>query len=210
MSDPREVRPPQQRRSREAWERILAVGADLFVEGGLDALSIGEVCRRAKVSAPSLYARVDGRDGLIAAVYEHLMVRVRASDRELLEALPAGSGTPAQRIAAVVEAVAEQFSRNADVLRPIIAASLQDEWVHARGVQESRRLVDGLADALDLGEEAGRDIATMLFAELVMSTMYGIDFASPHSPDDADLRARLVRMAMARAGIVDTGRRASR
>ncbi|GAA3755627.1 hypothetical protein GCM10022240_05710 [Microbacterium kribbense] len=35
------------------------------------------------------------------------------------------------------------------------------------------------ADTLALGGEAGLDIATMLFAELVIATMYGVDFASP-------------------------------
>lgn len=205
MGEIREVRVPRQERTRRAWERVLAVGEELFIEGGLDALTVSEVCRRAEISAPSLYARVDGRDGLIAAVYEHAMLRVRASDRDLFAALPADAPRDA-RIDAVVGAVWDQFSRNADVLRPIIAASLQDEWVRARGGEEARRVIDALSGALALGESAGRDIATMLFSELVMSTMYGLEFASPHAPDGADLRARLVRMATARADVLDAGR----
>ncbi|GAA5026813.1 TetR/AcrR family transcriptional regulator [Microbacterium fluvii] len=205
MTELREVREPQQQRTRAAWQRALEVGAELFVEGGLDALTVTEVCRRAGMSAPSLYARVDGRDGLIAAVYEHVMVRILDTDRELMGALPPPDAPRDERIAAVVAAASEQFSRNADVLRPIIAASLQDAWVHRRGVEEARRVIDALSQGLALGDEAGRDIATMLFAELVMSTMYGVDFASPYSPDDAELRARLVRMATARADAVDAG-----
>jgi len=197
------VREPRQQRTRAAWERALAAGEELFIEGGLEALTVAEVCRRAGMSAPSLYARIDGRDGLIAAVYEHVMLRVRASDRELIGMLPSPDAPRAERIAAVVAAISEQFSRNADVLRPIIAASLQDDWVHRRGVEEARRVIDALSAALAVGRDAGRDIATMLFAELVMSTMYGVDFASPYSADDADLRARLVRMATARADAVD-------
>ncbi len=206
MADVREIRVPRQERTRRAWERVLTIGVELFIEGGLDALTVSEVCRRAEMSAPSLYARVDGRDGLIAAVYEHAMVRVRASDDELFGALPGPDAPRDERIAGVVGAVAEQFARNAAVLRPMIAASLQDAWVHARGVEESRRVIAALAAGLALEEDAGRDIATMLFAELVMRTMYGVDFASPYSPDDAHLRARLIRMATARADAVDAGR----
>ncbi|GAA3755613.1 hypothetical protein GCM10022240_05700 [Microbacterium kribbense] len=74
------VREPKQQRTREAWNRVLDVGLALFIEGGLDGLTISEVCRRAEISAPSLYARVDGLAGLVAAVYEHAMVDLRRSD----------------------------------------------------------------------------------------------------------------------------------
>ena len=61
------VREPQQARSRASWDRVVAVGRDLLAEGGYDALTISEVCRRANVTAPSIYARVDGRAGLFRA-----------------------------------------------------------------------------------------------------------------------------------------------
>lgn len=205
MTDNPAVRAPKQQRSRDAWDRVLAVGVQLFTEGGLEALTVTEVCRRAGVSAPSLYARVDGRAGLIAAVYEHAMLTIRASDAEVVGRLPGPDAPQAARIAAVVAAAAEQFSRNARLLRPIIAASLQDEWVHRRGIEEAQRLIGELSAALGIGEEAGRDIATMLFAELVMSTMYGADFASPFAPDATGHRDRLVRMATARAEAIDAG-----
>jgi AcrR family transcriptional regulator len=206
MTELRAVREPKQRRSREAWHRVLAVGGELFVEGGVEALTISEVCRRAGVSAPSLYARVDGRAGLVAAVYEQVVQQVEESERELLSSLPGPDAPRAQRIEAVVAAASKQFGRNRDVLRAVIAASLQDEWVHRRGVEEAQRLIGGLSAALALGDEAGRDIATMLFSELVMSTMYGADFASPFAPDDEGLRNRLIRMATARAEAVGAGR----
>jgi len=202
----REVRAPRQQRTRDAWERVLEAGVALLTEGGLDALTVSAVCRRAGISAPSLYARVDGRAGLVAAVYEHVMLRIRASDEAAVRALPDASAPVAVRIEAVVDAAVAQFRDHAALLRPVIAASLQDDLIHRRGVDEARRLIDALSAALALGEEAGRDIATMIFSELVMSTMYGPDFASPFAPDDESLRRRLVRMAAARAGVADAGR----
>ncbi|WP_426321835.1 helix-turn-helix domain-containing protein [Microbacterium sp. E-13] len=70
------IRPPQQARSRAAWERILDVGLRLPQQGGFDAVTIGDVCRQADVSAPSIYARVDGRAGLLLAVGERGMALV--------------------------------------------------------------------------------------------------------------------------------------
>ena len=47
------------------------------------------------------------------------------------------------------------------------------------------------AAALALPGDAGRDIATMLFSELVIRTMYGVDFASPFAPSEDAVRDRL-------------------
>ena len=41
-----EIRPPVQRRSREAWERVLNAGVELLEEGGYDAFTIAAVCDR--------------------------------------------------------------------------------------------------------------------------------------------------------------------
>lgn len=201
----RVVREPQQQRTRDAWNRVLEVGLELFIEGGLESLTVSEVCRRAEISPPSLYARVDGRAGLVAAVYEYAMVDVRASDERILSRLPDDNAPTAERVSAVVDALADQFDANRDVLRPMIAASMQDEWVHRRGAEEARRIIGGMGAALQIEEAIGRDIATMLFSELVLRTMYGIDFASPFAPDDAAFRDRLKRMALARAVQADAG-----
>ncbi|MBN9629670.1 MAG: helix-turn-helix transcriptional regulator, partial [Actinobacteria bacterium] len=78
-------REPLQARSRESWERVLRTAAELFEAGGWEALSISEVCRRTGVSAPSIYARVDGRAGLFAAVYDLGLRRMRETEDELFE-----------------------------------------------------------------------------------------------------------------------------
>lgn len=199
VTENRAVREPKQQRTRETWDRVLEVGLGLFIDGGLEALTVSEVCRRTGMSPPSLYARVDGRAGLIAAVYEHAMVRIHASDAAMLAGIPGPDAPREERIAAVVTAASDQFRTQADLLRPIIAASLQDEWVHRRGVEEARTVIVNLAAALALPGDAGRDIATMLFSELVISTMYGVDFASPFAPSEDAVRDRLIRMATARA-----------
>ena len=42
-----EVRPPQQQRSREAWNRVLDAGVAILEDGGYDAFTIAAVCERA-------------------------------------------------------------------------------------------------------------------------------------------------------------------
>src|SRR5215213_5292370 len=72
------VRPPQQRRSREAWGRVLDAGVGLLEDGGLEAFTIAAVCERAGVAPPAIYARTASKDALFLAVYEHGIGRLRA------------------------------------------------------------------------------------------------------------------------------------
>ncbi|GAA3756809.1 hypothetical protein GCM10022240_07050 [Microbacterium kribbense] len=54
-------------------------GHELLEEGGYEPLTINEICRRARVTAPSIYARVDGRVELFRAVYQRTMQEVVAT-----------------------------------------------------------------------------------------------------------------------------------
>src|SRR3954447_5190273 len=77
-----QVRTPKQRRSREAWNRVLDAGVAILEEGGYDAFTIAAVCERARVAPPAIYARTTSKDALFLAVYEHGIARLRA-DQEV-------------------------------------------------------------------------------------------------------------------------------
>ena len=91
-----EVRPPLQRRSREAWQRVLDAGVELLEEGGYPAFTIAAVCDRAQVAPRALYTRVDTKDALFLAVYEHGIARVRADHAALIDESP-GAGWPSAK-----------------------------------------------------------------------------------------------------------------
>lgn len=196
---PAAVREPKQARSRDGWERVLEVGVQLLEEGGLEALTITEVCRRSAVSPPSLYARVDGKAGLFAAVYERGMERVRATEDEAFDGLPRPGTSPAARARAAAAAAAAVFEANAAFLRPVIGHAGGNPSMLRRGAQESRRLLDRIAAAADVREPAGTEIARTVYAECVVRTMYGADFFSDRPEPIDEFRDRLGRTAAARA-----------
>lgn len=196
------LRPPQQVRSRLAWERALQAGLDLLETGGLDAVTITDVCRLGRISPPSLYARVDGRAGLIAAIYEYGMTRIRADEQQHMAAVDVDAPLE-ERLAAVIAAVAETFRRQRALLRPIVAASIQDEHIHRRGVEEAVRVQTEIARVLALPGDAGTDIATMVFAEGVFRTAYGDQYTARGPETEEAFVARLTRMALARAASQD-------
>ena len=81
-----EVRPPKQRRSREAWRWVLDAGVAILEDGGYEAFTIAAVCDRAGVAPPAIYARTSTKDALFLAVYEHGIARLRADELALVDA----------------------------------------------------------------------------------------------------------------------------
>src|SRR3954447_14696116 len=84
-ADALEIRPPLQQRSREAWERILDAGVTLLEQGGYEAFTIAAVCERAQVVPRAVYARVNTKEGLFLAVYEHGISRLLAGQEVFLD-----------------------------------------------------------------------------------------------------------------------------
>ena len=186
---PSAVRPPLQDRSRASWARVLDAGLALLEEDGADALTVAAVCRRAQISPPSLYARVDGRSGLFHAVYEHGMTGVARSEDERLRAVD-GSAR------AVVDAVTAVFDRHRAFLRAVMVASSSDRALLERGAQESRRFADRVAQVLPTADpEAGRSAARALYEANSFRTLHGDAFWSPggeHRDAFIDRTTRLV------------------
>jgi len=195
----RAVREPRQARSRASWDRVVAVGRDLLAEGGYDALTITEVCRRAGVTAPSIYARVDGRAGLFRAVYEDVMRDVVASEDELFVAA-------APSVAGAVRATAEVFDRHEALLRAIIRQAVEDPALLAQGAATSRRLRSRIAEALGTQDAVdGRGAASAartIYEACVFRTIYGPRFWSDEPETLDQFCDRLTRVA---GGLFATG-----
>src|SRR5436305_13095959 len=78
--EPEALRPPQQNRSRESLERVLASGQELLEEVGWEGFTVQEVSRRANVSIGSIYARAPSKEALILAVYDRAVEQIAAEN----------------------------------------------------------------------------------------------------------------------------------
>ncbi|WP_354246928.1 helix-turn-helix domain-containing protein [Agromyces sp. PvR057] len=190
------VRPPLQARSRDAWERVLAVGLDLLRTEGYDAFTMGEICRRAGVSAPSIYARVDGRSGLFLAVYDRGMRAVAATEDRALEA---SGGT----IEGVARAMAAVFSEHRDLLRSVIVRAAAEPALLDRGAELSRGVVERFASRLEhVDPERAAMLVRTLYTECSFRAMYGSEFWRPTAETDDEFVERLTTLARLLAGPV--------
>ena len=196
-SESLEIRPPVQRRSREAWNRVLNAGVHLLEEGGYDAFTIAAVCNRAQVAPRALYARADSKDALFLAVYEHGLARVRADQAVLTDEERWGDLPPDQLAVQVVSEVAAIFFRHAAFLRAVVLISGVHAEVYRRGASYSRQLGDQVTslllrarDAIDNPdpETAVRAAFNAVFAALVLRIAYGPAFAGPPTDEQTFLQ----------------------
>jgi AcrR family transcriptional regulator len=179
------VRPAQQRRSKEAWTRVLDAGVAVLTEKGSEGFTIAAVCERAGVTPPTIYRRAPNKDALFLAVYEHGIAQVRATENsKLAEASPPPDGDAAAVVRYSARTIAETFFAHRDFLRAVIIISATNETVRDRGVDASivlaatfNRLTESVTTP-DL-EASRTTFFQMLFGALVLRTGFGGDFAMP-------------------------------
>ena len=137
------VRVPQQMRSRESLERVLAAGIELLRLEGYAGLSIAEVCKRADVSVGSIYARFKSKEALFQALHVRMLEIIDQEQASLFEGLaPATAGTDRSVVETAVERVADHVDRHQALLRVMILRGAVDADTRARGSASSLQLAD--------------------------------------------------------------------
>ena len=85
-------RQPQQKRSRERVERILAAAKELIARGGSDAMKMGELAERAGVPIGSLYQFFPDKGSVVRTLAERYNEEGRACIREAIEPVRDAAG----------------------------------------------------------------------------------------------------------------------
>jgi AcrR family transcriptional regulator len=201
-----EVRPPKQRRSREAWNRVLDAGVALLEEGGYDAFTIAAVCERAHVAPTALYARTTSKEALFLAVYEHGIARLREDQAVFADEERWAGLSAAGLVRAAVAEMAGITVRHERFLRAVVLISAAHPEVRRRGSRYSQELGDAFAGVLLRAagavthpdpRAAVRSCFGTVFAASIIRVAYGPGFATPAPVDDeafvADLGETAVR-----------------
>lgn len=190
-----EERAPRQDRSRHSWERVLAAGMDLFEERGWNGLTITEVCRRAQVSAPSIYARVDGKAGLFLAVHARWLAQMEVTENELISIHTVAGAPPVLAAEAAARVILGIFEAHGRALRSLIDRSAHDEALLARGAEASGHLLRRLADTIPVDAVRAEALVRAVYGECLMNVMYGPGFLLPTSESTSEFRARVITLA---------------
>jgi AcrR family transcriptional regulator len=205
------VRPPQQRRSRDSYQRVLEAAHALLEENGFDGFTVQEVARRSGVSVGAIYERFGNKETLLRAVHARLMEwMTRASETAGTRAVPREDA--AEAVADAVASVAQVMGANRKVLRAFMHLGAVDEVISKAGSQSSRAQCASFKRALMpyLGQfghpqpEVALDVAfRVTYSTLARQVMYGPVFESDVRVSWKRLVAELGNLSAAYLGVDD-------
>lgn len=185
-------------------EALLEAAREVFAAHGLEGARVDDIARRAGVNKQLVYHYFDSKDGLYAAVLEHVYGEIRRREQELdLSRFPAE-----EAMRRLVE-----FSFDYLAEHPDFVSLLADENAHGgrhlrtRVEEVNRPIVDLIRDTLSRGEENGvfRKGLDPLHLYLSIAGMAYFYFANIHTLSRIFNRALAEEPAVSerRAHIVD-------
>jgi AcrR family transcriptional regulator len=166
----------------------------LLSERGYEGFTISAMCEAAGVAPRFLYDRVDGKDDLFLAVYEHGLSRVRAGQSELERENRWAGLEPEQLVSGAVREIGARFRENSAFLRAVVLTSSSVAEVAARGAvyrAEFENQFVGLLSRLtgtishDDPGAAIRYCFDTAFSAWVVRVAYGAEFSSLELGDEA-------------------------
>ena len=122
MHKPRSLTPtpPQQARSRETQESLLAAAEQVFAEVGIAQATVAQICERAGVAVGTFYGRFPDKDALLTFWYDRFFRRGRiAFDRAFSDAMWEGRA-PADIVRGWVQARVLHYRRNRKLLKALL------------------------------------------------------------------------------------------
>ncbi|WP_406688477.1 TetR/AcrR family transcriptional regulator [Saccharopolyspora sp. ID03-671] len=151
MSAPH-FRPPQQARSRESLQKVLASAEHVLSARGLDDFTVAAVAERAGVSVGAIYRRFAGKEQLLEAVKDQLLAQLETDVREALS-----SASPDLRgvVEAFTRAMADAFAGHTRAFPELLSGQ------SAEGAERGLRALDvvqlAFVDAVEphAGADAG-------------------------------------------------------
>jgi AcrR family transcriptional regulator len=134
-----EIRQPRQRRSQEAFARVLAAGHEILEELGVEGFTVQEVSKRSGVSVGSIYLRAPSREALLLAIHAAEMERLDSEESWLI---PTSESSLSARdhIEDVVVKTSQQMLDHSRILRAFMRRGPEDPEMWERGRLGSQRL----------------------------------------------------------------------
>lgn len=181
-------------------DRILDTAAELLRSGGVAAVTVSAVVRRAGVSSGSVYHRFPGRNALLGALWMRTLARYHAA------AYPKFDGDPVEAAVALAEHTVRWCAANPLDAHVMLTGSARfgvDTWpeaIRAERDGENARWNDAIRGLLTrLGEETGRGRTALLLAvvDLPLAAVRRYLTSGSAIPSDlAEVTATLVRDAL--------------
>lgn len=156
-----------ERRKREVRDKILAAAYDLFLQQGVTATTIEEICERADVANRTFFNHFATRQDMIRALAQRRLVNLRDAvfDRAD-EAIPA-------RLVGVFDDIAATLTKSGDTYREMVGEMLATSGYGVqRGFKLHDMFVELVKEGFTRGEVSVRHDAETL-ADIIVGALCG-------------------------------------
>ncbi|MBP2478689.1 AcrR family transcriptional regulator [Crossiella equi] len=109
--------PPQQARSRESLQKVLAAAEHVLAHQGHEEFTVAAVAEQARLSVGAIYRRFTGKDQLLHAVKDQLLGRLETS---VDEALRPPAHALDEVVGAFTRALADTFARHSRIFPELL------------------------------------------------------------------------------------------
>lgn len=183
-------------RDPEVDERIVECTRAILAEGGLAALSLAEVARRAGVGRPTVYRRYPNTEALAMAVLEADLGERFA----LLRQRPLDQGSPEDLLVAIARHFFEYYARDVELSRAMLQLSLfaPPAWAE-RFAAQVWDFLGWVTAALEERKQAGAlkaDVDCWLLSQAFYGLYLTIVIAGSNGMLDVDTQEAMLRSVL--------------
>lgn len=140
--------PPQQKRTRDSLERLMAAGLDVLADDGWEAFTIAAVAKKADVGTASIYRRFSDKDAFKLALHRSFSDQISASWLPAFRSLARTDLDLETLVRRLIDALASSFRDNERVMAAIVRGAIADPRLRVVGDREIRALALEFEDAL--------------------------------------------------------------
>lgn len=162
-------RPPQQARSRESLQKVLAAAEHVLASQGFEELTVAAVAEQAGMSVGAIYRRFSGKNQLLYAVKDQLLGQLESGVGEAL-----GSAEPGLRgvVGAFTRALAGTFARHDRIFSELLDSQRAEG--RDRGLQAlaaiQRDFVEAAQPCLEEIRRADREEAIRMTSRTIIGS----------------------------------------
>jgi len=207
--DLRWITPPQQARSQETLDRILAAAETLIAEKGFEDTPISEIVRKAGSSVGAFYSRFDDKHALLHAIAGRFVEQAMATADAALDPARWDGIAIDEILHAVVRFLVEIYREQAGLLRAFVIRNHTDPEFRARQERLTLYVDRGVSDLLSARrDEIGHPdparavpfIVNMIFGSIEYVVLFGELRSSDLMMSDDQFAAELANACLAYLG----------
>lgn len=203
------ITPPQQARSQETLDRILAAAEDLIAEKGFEDTPISEIVRQAGSSVGAFYSRFEDKHALLHAISGRFVEQAMATADFVLD-LERWRGAPIHEVLhSVVRFLVSVYREQGGLLRAFVIRNHTDPEFRARQERLTLYVHRGVCELLlarpgEIAhadpERAVRFVLTLIFGSLEYVILFGDMRSGELTLSDEQYSAELASACLAYLG----------